>query len=254
MPDSTDSFNASFPGSETNPRPLIEIYPPADGTANRRAIVIFPGGGYQHLAPHEGKGYAEYFAAAGYTCFVVTYRLATDGHRHPAMLEDAVAAVHSVRQKAAKFGIDPDKIGVMGSSAGGHLAASLMVHNARYADRANGRPDFGILCYPVITFGPEFAHSGSRTALLGDNPDPAMVDFLSCEKQVTPTTPPAFLWHTGEDTSVPMQNSLLFADAVHRADVPVELHVYPDGRHGLGLNTPFGWALEALRFIDDRFN
>lgn len=248
-----DSFNASFPGSETNPDPLIEFYPPAEGMANRRALVIFPGGGYHHLAPHEGKGYAEHFAASGYTCFVVSYRLAPDGHRHPAMLEDAVAAVHTVRQRAAKFAIDPDKIGVMGSSAGGHLAASLMVHHAHYTNRADCRPDFGILCYPVITFGPEHAHGGSCTALLGDKPDPHLVDFLSCEKQVTRDTPSAFLWHTGEDAAVPMQNSLLFANALHRAGVPVELHVYPAGRHGLGLDTAFDWAREALRFIDDRF-
>lgn len=247
------AFTASFPGASTAPAPRIQAYLPEPEQANQRAIVIFPGGGYQHLAPHEGEGYAVAFARTGTACFVVSYRLGKDGHRHPAMLEDAVAAVHTVRARASEFGIDPGKVGVMGSSAGGHLAATLLVHHSLYTDRADCRPAFGLLCYPVISFFPPEAHIGSRNALLGEAPSSAQIELLSCHKQVGPDTPPTFLWHTAEDESVPPQNSLLFADALQRADVPVELHLFPHGRHGLGLGAPFDWASLALRFLDQRF-
>jgi acetyl esterase/lipase len=246
-----ETITASLPSSQTNPAPELTLYPPESGTANGRALVIFPGGGYWNLAPHEGKGYAEYYVKHGYTCFVVTYRLAGSGHRHPAMLEDAAAAVHTVRLNAKAYAIDPQRIGVMGSSAGGHLAASLMVHYKSFLPDADCRPDFGILCYPVITFGPENAHIGSRNALLGEEADPELVELLSCEKQVNVDTPPCFLWHTAEDPAVPMQNSLLYADALHKNGVTCELHVYSKGRHGLGLETDFNWAGESLRWMDE---
>ena len=141
----------------------------------------------------------------------------------------------------------------MGSSAGGHLAASLLVHWAKFKGRADCRPDFGILCYPVISFTEPCTHIGSRNNLLGENPPPELCAELSCERQVGPQTPPCFLWHTAEDAAVPVQNSLLFADALHRNGVGVELHVYPKGRHGLGLNTTLPWAEASLRWLDELF-
>lgn len=249
----TDTLHATLPEATTDPQPAIRVYPPDPASANSRALVIFPGGGYGHLAEHEGKGYAEWYSKRGYTCFVVAYRLGTQGFRHPCMIEDAAAAVHAVRHKASEFGICREKIGVMGSSAGGHLAASLLVHWDTFKEPANCRPDFGILCYPVISFTEACAHIGSRNNLLGENADPELYTKLSCEKQVTPQTPPCFLWHTAEDAGVPMQNSLLFADALHRNGVGVELHVYPKGRHGLGLNTELPWAQASLRWLDEVF-
>lgn len=246
-------FNAGLLALGTNPQPPVEAYLPASRNANRRALVIFPGGGYGHLSAHEGRGYAEYFAEAGFACFVVYYRLGTDGFRHPAMIEDAVAAVHSVRSRAGEFGFNRDQVGVVGSSAGGHLAASLMVHFQHYLDIADCRPDFGVLCYPVISLSGPYSHGGSRANLLGEPADPVSLEQLCCEKQVSPDTPPCFLWHTAEDEPVPMQNSLLFADALHKAGVPCELHVYARGRHGLGLEAPYPWAAEAIRFINDSF-
>ena len=243
-------FTGCLPGATTSPAPAIEPFLPAPGTANRRALVIFPGGGYNHLAQHEGRGYADWYQQYGYACFVVSYRLGSAGHRHPAMLEDAAAALHTVRARAAEFGVDPRAVGVVGSSAGGHLAASLMVHHARFAPAADCRPDFGILCYPVISFTDPCAHTGSRDALLGPDASPDLLRELSCELQAGPATPPCFLWHTAEDSAVPARNSLLFAEALFRAGVPCELHVYPTGRHGLGLNTGHPWAAASLRFID----
>jgi len=245
-------IRATFPGSETGAGPILDVYVPA--TPKKRALVIFPGGGYRHLARHEGEEYARHFARHGYTCFVCPYRLGSQGHRHPDMLEDAVAAVHTVRQQADAYGFSPACVGVIGSSAGGHLAASLMVHHQRYETKAACRPDFGILCYPVISLVQEFAHTGSLNALLGESPDPRLIEDLSCEGQVSAQTPPCFLWHTAEDTSVPMQNSLSFANALHRYDIPCECHVYAKGRHGLGLGTSFTWPQEALRFIDQLFS
>lgn len=244
-------LHATLPGATTDPRPAIQVFLPDPAVATSRALVIFPGGGYGHLAEHEGKGYAEWYSKRGYTCFVVEYRLGSAGHRHPCMLEDAAAAVHTVRRKASAFGICPGQIGVMGSSAGGHLAASLLVHWGKFKEQADCRPDFGILCYPVISFTEPCAHIGSRNNLLGENAAPELWEELSCEKQVSAQTPPCFLWHTAEDGAVPMQNSLLFADALHRNGVGVELHVYPKGRHGLGLNTELPWAEASLRWLDE---
>ncbi len=243
-------MRAALPGSATGAAPAMELFAPAAGAANGRALVVFPGGAYHHLAPHEGRGYAEWYCRHGYTCFVVSYRLGSAGHRHPAMLEDAAAAVHTVRARAAEFGVDRRAVGVIGSSAGGHLAASLMVHHARFAPAADCRPDFGILCYPVISFTDPCTHIGSRDALLGPGAPPDLQRELSCELQVGPATPPCFLWHTATDTAVPARNSLLFAEALIRAGVPCELHVYPTGRHGLGLDTEHPWAEASLRFID----
>src|SRR5688572_12312241 len=192
-------------GSGENDITTLTVFPPAAGKATGAAIVVCPGGGYGDLAQHEGKDYAVWLADHGITAFVLKYRLGTHGYRHPRMLEDAARAVRTVRAKATKWSVDPKRIGIMGSSAGGHLASTLLTHfdagDAKAADetdRQSSRPDLGILCYPVITLG-EKTHGGSKKNLLGENPSEELVRLLSNELQVTTQTPPTFLWHTAED-------------------------------------------------------
>lgn len=211
------------------------------GTTPRAAMVICPGGGYGGLAPHEGKTYAEYLNKSGINCFVLRYRLGSAGYRHPRMLEDAARAVRTVRARAEEWHVDPKRVGIMGSSAGGHLASTLLTHfdagkpeDTDLVEQQSSRPDLGVLCYAVITLGP-FTHQGSKKNLLGAEPDPALVENLSNETQVTPQTPPCFIWHTFEDKGVPVENSLQFATALRRSGVPFDLHVYQKGGHGMGL-------------------
>jgi acetyl esterase/lipase len=236
---------------------------PADASKRTGAsILILPGGGYGSLAEHEGTGYAEFFAAHGIAAYVLKYRLGSNGYRHPVMLHDAARALRLLRTFARRDYLDSGKIGIIGSSAGGHLASTLLTHfDAGSADsgdpieRESSRPDFGILCYPVITFG-EFAHTGSRRNLLGENPPADLVTNLSNELQVTRTTPPCFIWHTVEDKGVPVENALLFASALRRAGVPFSLHVYEKGAHGLGFGLPGRpappWAPQLLHWFRER--
>ncbi|MDP7292072.1 MAG: prolyl oligopeptidase family serine peptidase, partial [Verrucomicrobiota bacterium] len=197
----------------------------------------------------------------GINGFVLKYRLGSAGYRHPIMLGDAARALRTVRANAKQWKIDPDKIGIMGSSAGGHLASTLLTHfdtgNPQASDpidRISSRPSLGVLCYPVITLG-EFTHRGSKRNLLGDKPPAELVELLSNEKQVTGNTPPTFLWHTVEDKAVPVENSLQFATALQKADVPFALHVYQKGRHGIGLadKPPFKnvhpWAKDLVFWL-----
>ena len=242
-------------GNEEKDNPTLTVFKPAEGTASGAAMVICPGGGYGGLAQHEGKDYAEWLAKHGVTCFVLKYRLGSAGYRHPVMLGDAARAVRLVRSQADKFGIDPKRIGIMGSSAGGHLASTLLTHfdegNSEASDlveRQSSRPDLGILCYPVITLG-EFTHAGSKKNLLGEHPSEELVNLLSNELQVTTNTPPTFLWHTYEDTGVVPQNSMLFAMALQKNKVPYELHVYEKGRHGIGLANGHPWTEQCLRWL-----
>lgn len=221
--------------------PTLTPYRPAAGKANGATMLVLPGGGYGSLAEHEGTGYAEFFAKHGITAYVLKYRLGSNGYRHPVMLNDAARAIRMLRSFAKRDGLDPARIGVIGSSAGGHLASTIATHfdagKAGAADaieRESSRPDLAVLCYAVISFG-EFAHAGSRRNLLGENPSPDLVKFLSNELQVTKDTSPTFLWHTIEDKAVPVENSLLFAAACRRAGVPFSLHIYENGAHGLGL-------------------
>jgi acetyl esterase/lipase len=234
----------------TGPAPEIECWLPQQNQ-NGVGLLIFPGGGYGGHAEHEGPGYAEYFSQFGVACFVVRYRLSSQGFRYPAMLEDALAAVCAVRGAARELGVDPRKIGVMGSSAGGHLAAHTLVAWDRYEDPISLRPDFGVLCYPVITSTGEFCHKGSIENLLGPNPSPTLLEEVSCEKHVTRNTPPCFMWHTTEDRGVPVENSMMFASALRKHGIPFELHVYAKGDHGLGLRAPFAWAQDCLRWMKD---
>jgi acetyl esterase/lipase len=226
------------------------------------SMLVLPGGGYGNLAEHEGTGYAEFFAAHGITAYVLKYRLGSNGYRHPIMLQDASRALRLLRTFAKRDGLDPARIGVIGSSAGGHLASTLATHfdagrpDATDAvERESSRPDLAILCYPVISFK-EFAHSGSRRNLIGPDPAPELVQLLSNELQITKETPPVFLWHTVADKSVPVENSLLFAAAMQRAGVPFSLHIYENGAHGLGLGRPDKpappWAEQLLYWFKER--
>lgn len=210
---------------------------------NGKAIVVCPGGGYGALAvDHEGKQIAQWLNSQGISAFVLRYRLGPKYH-HPVMLNDAQRAIRTVRSRAAEWRVDPGKIGVMGFSAGGHLAATAATHfdagNSAAADaidQAGSRPDFAVLAYPVITFTDEpYVHKGSRRNLLGDAPDSKLVASLSNELAVTRDTPPTFLFHTNADTGVPPENSVLFYLALRRQGVPAEMHIYENGPHGVGL-------------------
>jgi hypothetical protein len=251
-------------GTSSNDIPTLTVYLPDATNASGAAMVICPGGGYQILAPHEGNDYALWLNQHGITCFVLKYRLGSHGYRHPAMLHDAARAVRWVRAHAETYQLDPHRVGIMGSSAGGHLAATLLTHfdagdagSSDAIERQSSRPDLGILCYPVITMG-EFSHGGSRQNLLGTNPPPELVAELSAEQRVTTNTPPCFLWTTFEDNAVPMENSMMFADALRKNQVPFALHIYEKGRHGIGLNDkspfthPHPWAADCLFWLAGR--
>jgi len=230
-------------GNEDKDIPTLTPYWPDPAKATGAAIVICPGGGYGGLAPHEGDHYARFLNEYGIAGFVLKYRLGSAGYRHPVMLQDAARALRTVRARAAEWKLNPKRIGIMGSSAGGHLASTLVTHYdagkpdaAAAIEHQSSRPDLGILCYAVISMG-EFGHRGSRNNLLGKDPAPELIRELSNELHVTKDTPPCFLWHTYEDRGVRIENSLQFAAALQRADVPFDLHVYQNGQHGLGLGT-----------------
>jgi acetyl esterase/lipase len=251
-------------GASSNDIPTLTAYLPDPTNATGAAMIICPGGGYQHLAPHEGNDYALWLNQHGVTCFVLKYRLGSHGYRHPAMLNDGARAVRWVRAHAGEFKVDPHRVGLMGSSAGGHLTATVLTHfdagdpaAADPIERESSRPDLGVLCYAVITMG-EFTHQGSRNNLLGTNPPPELVAQLSNELQVTTNTPPCFLWTTFEDTAVPMENTLQFAQALRKNHVPFALHVYEKGGHGMGLKDqppfehPHPWAADCLFWLQAR--
>lgn len=228
-------------GNAEEDRPALTIYLPDPGKAKGSAVVICPGGGYRTLAmDHEGRQVAEWLRGHGVAAFILKYRLGPK-YRHPAPLQDAQRAIRMVRSRAAQYGVRPDRIGIWGFSAGGHLAATAGTHfddgNPSAPDeieRAGSRPDFLILAYPVISFT-QYVHEGSKRALLGDAPPADLVELLSNEKQVTARTPPTFLFHTDADVGVPPENSVLFYLALRKAQVPAELHIYEQGRHGVGL-------------------
>ena len=251
-------------GKEDKDIPTLTAYLPAPDVATGAAIVVCPGGGYGGLAGHEGADYALFLNQHGVAAFVLKYRLGSGGYRHPRMLEDAARAVRLVRAKSATWRIDPRRVGIMGSSAGGHLASTLLTHfDAGKADatdpidKESSRPDLGILCYAVITLGDK-THQGSKNNLLGKDPDAEMVKFLSNELQVTKETPPCFVWHTAEDKAVPVENSLQFAAALQKNNVPFDLHVYQKGRHGIGLadKAPFTnahpWSRDLVFWLKEQ--
>lgn len=231
-------------GTSPEDIPTLSVYRPAEDKSNGAAIVICPGGGYGRLAEgHEGREVAAWLNSLGITGCVLKYRLAPR-YRHPAPIQDAQRALRLVRAHAADWKLDPQRIGIIGFSAGGHLASTAGTHfdlgNAEAedpVDRLSCRPDLLILGYPVISLTSPFTHVGSRNNLLGPNADPQLLELLSNEKQVTRETPPTFLFHTSTDTGVPPENSILFYMAAHAKGVPVEMHIYEQGRHGLGLAT-----------------
>jgi acetyl esterase/lipase len=245
-------------GKEAKDVPTLTPYLADSALATGSAVVILPGGGYGALAPHEGKGYADWLVTNGISGFVLKYRLGSQGYRHPRMLEDAARAIRVVRARAGEWKIDPRRVGIMGSSAGGHLASTLLTHfdfgKAEANDpieRESSRPDLGILCYPVITMGPN-THQGSKNNLLGKDPDSELVKLLSNEFQVTKQTPPCFIWHTQDDSAVKVENSLEFAAALQRAGVPFDLHIYQKGPHGMGLGKNHPWAQDCLFWLKEQ--
>lgn len=225
-------------GNTAEDQPALTPYL-VDSEQPSPAVIVLPGGGYGHRAAHEGEPIALWLNTLGVSAFVLDYRIAP--YQHPTPLSDAQRAIRYVRCHAEDFRVDPGRIGILGFSAGGHLAATAGTHyDGGLADAADPverhacRPDVLILCYPVISFG-EYRHHGSMVNLIGEQPDEELRRNLSNEFQVTADTPPTFLWHTAEDGAVPVENSLMFASALSRHGVPFDLHVYERGHHGLGL-------------------
>lgn len=238
------------PGTEQRgegdiPKLIITRAQAASPTAG---VVILPGGGYGgHAIGHEGYEFAEWFHSLGVTSAICTYRMrgkgnSGEGYGHPAPMVDAQRAIQTLRARAEALNLDPERIGVIGFSAGGHLGSTV---STQFADpvldsddpvaRVSSRPDFSILCYPVIALDKPHTHRGSQRNLLGENPDPDLLQSLSNERRVSELTPPTFLFHTGADTVVPVQNSIDYYLACIGHNVSAELHVFPEGRHGLGL-------------------
>jgi acetyl esterase/lipase len=223
--------------------PTLTVYPAPKEKATGKAVLICPGGGYWIVAAgHEGADVAKEFNKMGITAFVLKYRIPNSEaqiDKSIAPLEDVQHALRTIRKDAIKYGINPNKLGVMGFSAGGHLAATASTHFLKsvgeLADDTNVRPDFSILVYPVITFK-DFGHKGSADQLIGKNPTEAMVGLYSNETQVTKDTPPAILIHAGDDDAVPVKNSLAYYEACQKNGVSAELHIYPKGGHGFGMN------------------
>jgi acetyl esterase/lipase len=249
-------------GTENKDKPTLIIYLPEKPSG--AGIVICPGGGYSGLAmDHEGHQIGRWLNENGIAGFICDYRHRGKGYGHPAPLQDAQRAIRTVRSRAQEFGVDPKKIGILGFSAGGHLCSTAVTHFDAGDDKAtdtiersSSRPDFGVLCYPVIAFDQPFTHKGSQKNLLGDAAPADVVASLSNEKQVTDQTPPCFLWHTWEDKGVPPENSIVFYQALLAHKVPAELHVFEKGRHGLGLarETPgtAGWSNACLAWLRNR--
>lgn len=224
--------------TEDNFTPTITPYL-IDRKEKHGAIIIFPGGGYQHRAHHEGEPVAKWLNSLGISAFVLNYRISPS--RHPASLADAKRAIRYVRHYAEEWSIDPQKIGILGFSAGGHLAsmASTQLLEECYEstdviDKESCKPNLAILCYPVISFTQSY-HEGSVYNLLGNKSSEQLRVSLSSENNVTAATPPTFLWHTADDEPVPVENSLLYAQALSKHKIPFEMHIFPNGRHGLGL-------------------
>ena len=248
-------------GDTENDKPALTIYLPSKEKANGTAVVICPGGGYGGLSfDHEGHEIAKWLNSNGIAGFIVKYRCKGTGYQHPYPLLDAQRAIRTVRSRAKNFNIDPSKIGIIGFSAGGHLASTTGTHfdagkpDANdVIDKVSCRPDFMLLIYPVITMTQDFCHTGSRDNLLGPNPNKKLTEDMSTELRVTPQTPPTFLVHTGEDTGVPAENSISFYLALRKANVPAELHVFQKGPHGYGLAdnlpTASAWPDMCLKWL-----
>jgi acetyl esterase/lipase len=249
-------------GKEPDDIPTLSLYQPARGMGNGSAMIICPGGGYGSLAEHEGKPIAEWMTSLGTTAFVLQYRLGPKYH-HPIEIGDAKRAVRLIRTRCGEWKVDPARIGIMGFSAGGHLASSVATYFDTGSpaapdpiDRASSRPDVVVLAYPVITMTEPYTNAGTRDNLIGKNPAPALIDHLSNEKHVTANTPPCFIVQTADDAVVNAKNAEMFAAACRVAGVPVELHVFPHGPHGFGLGgddpTLSTWPKLCEQWLDGR--
>ncbi len=246
-------------------KPSITVYKPEK--PNGTSVIICPGGGYHILAiDHEGVDVAKMFNEAGVTAFVLKYRLPSTENllevKEIGPLMDAQQAIRLVRSRAKEFGVKPDRIGIMGFSAGGHVASTAGTHFEKPVGSWKGRPDvsvrpdFMILLYPVITMDPAFTHMGSHDALIGKKPTPELETEYSNEKQITAKTPPTFLVHAADDKAVPVNNSISFFQALQKNEVPAELHVYPKGGHGFGMNnktTPDQWTERLKNWMSTLF-
>lgn len=255
-------------GTTDTDKPSMTFYPAPADKANGSAVVVCPGGGYGGLAMnHEGTQVAEFLNGLGVHTFVLKYRTANKerpGPLQPAPMEDVQRAIRIVRSKAKAIGVDVNKIGIMGFSAGGHLASTAGTHfdeglkEGDAIDKTSCRPDFMILGYPVISMDMGVTHGGTRHNLIGPGPDPKLVEYYSNDKQVTAKTPPTFIFHTTEDTGVVPENAIRMYLALKAAKVPVELHMYEKGRHGVGIN-PKGvslgtdtWRLRLADWLTDQ--
>jgi len=233
-------------GDEDVDKPTLTVFLPLKPNVTKTGVVVAPGGSYTHLATEkEGYAFARWLNERGVAAFVLQYRLGPKYH-YPVEMEDARRAIQMVRAHAAEWGVDRDHVGMWGSSAGGHLAATVGTQNIVIANDPpvevgdnshfeDSRPSFLILSYPVITFKEPYVHHGSLKYLLGNTPDPRLVDELSAETQVTKDTPPTFLFTTTDDKTVPVMNSVMFYSALVKAGVPVEMHIFQQGAHGAGL-------------------
>lgn len=240
-------------------QPTLTVFPANKEEFSKTAVIVCPGGGYGGLAfDKEGIEMAQWFADRGVTAFVLKYRHGGGPHQHPVPLKDIQRAVRMVRQTASDFGYEPDRVGVLGFSAGGHLASSVGTHYdegdpsaADFLDRQSCRPDFLMLIYPVISMDATITHAGSRQNLLGEQPDDELVVLMSNELQVTADTPPTFLVHAADDEGVPVENSLRFYQALVEYKVPAELHVFAEGGHGFGMRQKEKPVVEWPNLLDN---
>jgi acetyl esterase/lipase len=238
-------------------QPTLTVYPASYDRPAATAVIICPGGGYQYLSfTREGHQVAQWLSGLGITAFVLKSRLSDYGH--PAPLQDVLRAIRMVRSQAARYGVAPDRIGVMGSSAGGHLAASAATlfdnpagRTGAALDAVSARPDFLMLLYPVISMALPVTHAGSRTSLLGAAPSPELVQLMSLDKQVGAATPPTLLIHSQDDGNVSVENSILFYQALTRAHVPAEMMLFEHGGHGMGMRAGLGTASNWTRRAED---
>lgn len=261
-PDREKSEPGNHPSLSLVSRPTLRVFLPAKEKATGMGIVVVPGGGYQHLAiGHEGSEIAEKLNEIGIAAFVLKYRLPSDEtmvDKTIGPLQDAQRAIQLVRLNAGKWGVDTGRVGIIGFSAGGHLASTAGTHfNKVKIDNPNNislRPDFMILMYPVISFADSICHQGSRENLIGKHPSEDLVREYSNELQVTPATPPTFLIHAEDDKVVPVANSIRFYEALQRNKVPAEMHLYPHGGHGFGLHnntTKDQWFDRLKTWLED---
>lgn len=241
--------------------PTLAIFLPSKDKANGTGVIICPGGGYTHLAmAHEGIEVAKRLNEMGIAAFVLKYRLPSDETmitKEIGPLQDAQRAIQLVRQHTGAWGVRTDRVGIMGFSAGGHLASTAGTHFTHSVidnkDNISLRPDFMILLYPVISFSDSIGHRGSRDNLIGQHPGPELIKEYSNEEQVTDRTPPAFLVHAGDDHTVPAANSLHFYEALQHHEIPAEMHIYPSGGHGFGMNnsaTKDAWMDRLKNWLD----